>query len=236
MKQLILPLDLPSTFEAKDFIVSPANEEAYLWLTRWPNWPTRCLALYGEEGCGKTHLSHMWQKETGALSFKAADLRALSFEALLSLPPYIILDQADLLQTEGQLFHFSDEEEKLFHLYNHITAAKGGILFLSHLPPAHWQISLNDLKSRLNVIPAIKIHLPDEMLLVHVIQKQFHDLQLKVDEGVILFLLKHIERSFESAKTWVQMLNDRALIGKRNITISLVKDLLAEQGLGGIFP
>lgn len=219
MKQLVLPLELPPAFEAKDFIVSSANEEAYLWLMRWPNWPTRCLAIYGDTGCGKTHLSHIWQQKTKATYLNNMDFDKASLKDLLEGPLFFILDQADLIE----------QEENLFHLYNHLIPAKGGLLYLSKKPPSRWVTHLPDLRSRLNAITAVKIHAPDDVLLAEVLQKLFHDLQVKVDDNVIAFLLLHMERSFESAQLWARLLNKRALIQKRNITIPLVREILLEQ-------
>ncbi len=119
--------------------------------------------------------------------------------------------------------------ESLFHLYNHILSSKGGLLFLSPTPPAHWAAQLPDLRSRLTTIPAIRIHPPDDALLSKVIQKLFADLQVKVDDSVVAFLLVHMERSFETAHLWVTLLNTRALIQNRTITIPLVRQILLEQ-------
>jgi chromosomal replication initiation ATPase DnaA len=222
--QLILPLNLAPAFEAKDFCVSKANEDAFLWLMRWPNWPTRCLALYGEEGCGKTHLSHIWQKRTKATCFSSAYFNALPLSTLLKMSPFFILDEADHIEKDA----------KLFHLYNHVISVRGGLLLLSNNPPAHWLTYLNDLRSRLNAIPAVRIHLPDENLLSQVLLKLFSDLQVNIDVNVIYFLINHMERSFESARKWVKLLNARALSGRRNITVPLVREILEEQNLGEI--
>lgn len=200
-------------------MVSKANERAYLWVMRWPNWPTRCLAIYGDKGCGKTHLSHIWQQKTQARRLHGIDFNKVPLSTLLDSPPFFILDDA----------HLINQGEKLFHLYNHLIASKGSLLFLSKTPPAHWVAGLPDLKSRLNTIPAIKIHPPDDALLSDMIQKLFSDLQVKVDESVINFLLIHMDRSCESAHHWVNLLNTRALIQKRNITIPLVREILLEQ-------
>ncbi len=200
-------------------MVSKANKEAYLWVMRWPNWPSRCLAIYGDNGCGKTHLSYIWQKKTKANRLQGVDFNKAPLSTLLDASPFFILDEA----------HLINQGEKLFHLYNHLTLSKGGILFLSKTPPAHWVAGLPDLRSRLNTIPAIKIHPPDDALLSDVIQKLFSDLQVKVDESVINFLLIHMERSFDSARLWVNLLNTRALTQKRNITIPLAREILSEQ-------
>lgn len=200
-------------------MVSKANEEAYLWVMRWPNWPSRCLAIYGDNGCGKTHLSHIWQQRTQARYLLGIEFNKAPLSTLLDSPPFLVLDEA----------HLINQGEKLFHLYNHLALSKGGILFLSKTPPAHWVAGLPDLRSRLNTIPAIKIHPPDDTLLSDVIQKLFSDLQVKVEESVVNFLLIHMERSFDSARLWVNLLSTRALIQKRNITIPLVREILLEQ-------
>lgn len=218
MKQLLLPFEQTPAFDAKDFIVSRSNEEAYLWLKGWPQWSYPCVAIYGESGCGKTHLSSIWQIASQARYLKAEDFNAASLDILFESPGFFVLDEA----------HLINREEKLFHFYNHLMSIKGNLLLLSHEAPAHWKISLPDLRSRLNAMPAIKISPPDETLLTQVIQKLFTDLQLKVDEAVIHFLTKHMERSFESARLWTTALNTFALTHKRGITIPVVREILSQ--------
>lgn len=225
MKQLILPFKLLPALNAKDFVVSASNEEAYLWLTRWPNWPNQCLAIYGDKGCGKTHLSHIYQTNTKANYLEAQKFNDISLETLLEASNHFILDDAHLLK----------RDEKLFHFYNHLLLTKGSLLLLSQTPPAHWKTNLPDLRSRLVSILALKIHPPDEALLSQVIEKLFNDLQLKVEESVIRFLLNHMERSFESAYLWVEMLNGLSLTQKRNITIPLIREILLKENLAVVY-
>lgn len=221
MKQLILPLEHSPAFNDKDFIVSVANENAYHYLMSWPQWSHPCLSIYGEEGCGKTHLSHIWQEKTQARYLSGQDFNQVQLEDLFEGENLFILDDAENI----------DREENLFHFYNYILDQKGGALFLSAASPSQWKVSLPDLSSRLKVIPAIHIHAPDEALLARLIDKLFQDLQLQVDEDVISFLLKHIERSFESARLWVEQLNAASLIQKRRITIPLVREVLMGESL-----
>lgn len=224
MKQLILPFDQPPAFDAKDFIVSSSNEEAYLWLQAWPDWSYPCVAIYGESGCGKTHLSSIWQTATGARYLSAEDFNAAALDILFEEPGLFILDDA----------HLINREEKFFHFYNHLMSIQGNLLLLSPLAPAHWKMTLPDLRSRLNAMPAIKIFPPDEALLTQVIQKLFTDLQLKVDDAVINFLTKHMERSFKSARLWTTALNTFAMTQKRGITIPVVREILSQPDLAEI--
>ena len=221
MKQLLLPFDQLPAFDAKDFIVSSSNKEAYLWLKGWPHWSYPCVAIYGENGCGKTHLSSIWQAASQARYLRAEDFNAISLDALFEGPGFFVLDDA----------HLINREEKLFHFYNHLMSIKGNLLLLSPWAPAHWEMTLPDLRSRLNAMPAIKILPPDEELLTQVIRKLFTDMQLKVDEVVINFLTKHMERSFESARLWTTALNTFAITQKRGITIPVVREILSQPDL-----
>jgi chromosomal replication initiation ATPase DnaA len=190
-----------------------------MWVKCWPNWPTSCLVVYGDAGCGKTHLSHLWQEKTKAWRLKPREFKSLSLSALLEASPFFILEDAHLLE----------KGEKLFHLYNHLLTAKGGLLFLSRTPPAQWKVKLPDLESRLKALSTVKINAPDEILLGYVIQKLFNDLQVRVEGSVVAFLLSHIERSFESAKMWVGLLNQAATAQKRAITVPLAREVLKEK-------
>lgn len=216
MQQLLLPLDPPPRLNFQEFVISRANQEAFLWLRSWPAWPGSCLAIYGDEGCGKTHLSHIWQENTGAKRIEGREFDTISLDKLTKGPDCLILEKAHLIQ----------DEEKFFHIYNHLVQYKGGLLLISRIPPARWATRLPDLRSRLSTVPAIKIEAPDESLLTQVVQKRFEDLQVKVETNVILFLLKHIERSFESAHAWVSLLNSFSLRHKRSITIPLVREVV----------
>ena len=163
---------------------------------------------------------------TNAKLLTSEDFNAIDLETLFDMSNFFILDDA----------HLIEKEKKFLHLYNHLVDSKGALLLLSRTPPAHWGTQLPDLRSRLNAVPALKIHAPDEDLLFQVIQKLFSDFQLHVEDAVVSFLLKHMERSFERARFWVKTLNTYALSQKRRITIPLVREILLREDPVEIHP
>jgi chromosomal replication initiation ATPase DnaA len=211
-----LPLDLPvrSAMNAAGFVVSDSNHDAVAWTDRWPDWPNRILAVYGPQGCGKTHLAHVWQARVRGEGGAARFLEPSALEQL-PLGENLILDGIRL------------PEEHLFHLINHVRAQKTSLLILDREPPARWAVRLPDLASRLAAVPAVAVLAPDDKLLAAVLAKHFADRQVEVAPGVIAYLVKQIERSFRAAETMARRLDHEALARRSAITIKLARALLS---------
>src|ERR671913_428196 len=64
--QLVLALGHAESFAREDFIAGPSNAAALALIDRWPDWPSRIIALVGEEGAGKSHLAAAWGEKSGA--------------------------------------------------------------------------------------------------------------------------------------------------------------------------
>lgn len=61
MSQIPLSYPLKQDYAAENFFVSTANEGAYRLVTSGDWGAATSLYIYGENGCGKTHLVHLWQ-------------------------------------------------------------------------------------------------------------------------------------------------------------------------------
>lgn len=214
-RQLTFDLSIPVEFDRESFLVTESNLEAYGWLNQWPDWPSHFLAIYGDKGCGKSHLGKIWVDQVNGLPLTAHefDTRLLSEGA-----KNILIDDADEV----------GDEEKLFHLYNRVTQEGGTVLLLCHKAPARWRMRLPDLKSRMSSIPTVEILPPDDELLEGVLMKLFADRQLRVDDAIIQFLVRHTERSFKNAANLVDQLDKRSLQDKRNLTLPFVRQILSE--------
>lgn len=232
MTQLTIPLNTQTSFAPEDYVLSASNQQAYDTLMQ-PNWPDYGLWLHGPAHAGKSHLASIWAQEAGARTI-APSLRgegdaihadAQWIAALTSCARndenLILLDSVpDLRQTETA--------QALFHLLNHIKAARGRILLLSEHSPAQTPCPLPDLASRIKALPTATLDAPDDALLRAVWFKRFSDKQLQVAPAVIDYLVARAERSFAAMEQWVEQLDRAALAQQRAITIPLVKNVLPE--------
>ncbi len=203
-----------------DFLISDSNAVAVGWIDRWPDWPSRALALHGPTGCGKTHLTHLWCGQAGGVVVSGETLDEEQVARLVSEGRHrIAVDDAD------RAFELA-----LLHLYNFCLEARGGLLVAARQPPASWTVALPDLDSRLRAVLAIGIGLPDDALLGAVLVKHFADRQLRVAPEVIAYLLTHMERSFAAAAEIVAQLDVVSLCERRPITVALARQLVSEAG------
>lgn len=212
-----IPFDIPvrEAFEAEDYLVTKSNEAAVNWIDCWPDWGnSHCTILYGTAGCGKTHLSHVWQHKTGA---SPVNLENVVFH---QVSPCLIIDNVDILLETPAM------QERLFHLYNGQKENGGSLLLTAGKHPGHWPPGLPDLRSRMLASMAIEIGPPDDELLAAVIIKQFMDRQINVPLEVVNYLIPRMERSFEAARNMVIKIDNLALVLKRKITVPLVRNLL----------
>jgi chromosomal replication initiation ATPase DnaA len=103
------------------------------------------------------------------------------------------------------------------------------LLITAQDPPAHWQISLKDLASRLRAIPTAQLHAPDEALLKAVYIKLFADRQMSVETGVVDYLMQHTTRTLVAAQKIVQQLDQLSLEKGRKITKLLANEVISNE-------
>jgi chromosomal replication initiation ATPase DnaA len=226
LSQLPLDFGVDPSYAAEDFLVAASNAAAFAWVERWPEWPAPALAIHGPPGCGKTHLAHVWRARAGAVLIDAAQLVQIGPPALMAAARACAIDKLP----EGELA--ADFERALLHLYN-LAAERGGHLLLcAPRPPARWGIALPDLRSRLAALPAIAIEPPDDGLLEALLAKLFADRQLAVDRGTIIYIVTHMERSFDAARRVVELIDRTALATRRRPSLGLVREILDQAPFG----
>jgi chromosomal replication initiation ATPase DnaA len=214
--QLLLPFPHAPGYDQRDFLPAASNQEALAWLQT--DWPDRRLALWGPEGCGKSHLLHIWAEQTGA--------QVLSGQALQDLDGVpesgaLALDDADTVASEPLLLHLlNTARDRLLR-----------VLLSGRAPPSRWIVQLPDLSSRLRAITAVEIRPPGDDLLAALLVRLLADRQLSVAQSVQDWLLTQLPRSPGALRQAVARLDRASLASRKAITRSFAARVVAEDGL-----
>lgn len=146
-KQLVLPLHIKSLNQ--QWVITPQNSEATLWIQSWPDWGRNYLIMLigGEE---KHQLIHMWAEKSKAaiLPFRRA-FTYHPFECPYPKQP-LVLDNLD-----DSWGHACDEW--LFHFYNDNHLSRRPVILTAKNHYSQWPVTLKDLLSRLNSHPVLSI-------------------------------------------------------------------------------
>ncbi len=224
-RQFALEFPHRESLGREDFLVAECNVEAVTLIDRWPNWPYFGICVYGPEGCGKTHLANVFATNVARLTehpYKVPSIRAelLNLENVRK-----IFEEHKCLIVEN--LENMINQETLFHIYNLYRDEGGNILFTANTAPARLPVSLPDLRSRLNILPAIEIKTPDDDLLSALLVKLFDDRQILPAPEVISYMLGNMQRSFSYARRLVEEIDNISLERKHAITIPIVKEAIS---------
>jgi chromosomal replication initiation ATPase DnaA len=218
-RQLALALGHRESFDREDFLAGPGNEAALALIERWPDWPSRAIAVTGPEGAGKSHLAAIWAHAAGG--------RVISSRAIdAALVPRALATGALVIEDAGDAECGGLDEAALFHLLNLAKEERAYVLLTARSAPAGWPIALCDLASRLRAMPVATLAPPDDAMLGALLVKLFADRQLAVDAALITYLVKRIERSFAAARAAVALLDHAALRLKRPVNRALAGEIL----------
>jgi len=218
--QLALPLARASDFAQAGFISCTANRDARAWLAR-ANWPEARLALWGEEGTGKTHLMRIWAEHADACVLDAARLNESDLQTLVEEGRAVGLDNADGMTSE----------RALLHLLNSMRELRLPVLLAARLPPARWAVALPDLMSRLRATVAVEIGRPDEPLLRALLMRYLAERQIVVPQPVMEWLLRRLPRSATVIRDVVGQLDRAGLMAGGGITRGLAQQVLSDMQL-----
>jgi len=214
--QLPLPLSPTPQLSRADLIVSPANAQAVAFIDSWPGWSVATAALYGPQGCGKTHLVTIWSRMSGATVVSVRGISEnlprgpLAIEDVDSAPVALARDSA---------------------LFGALEAANSTqpLLLTGREPPASWAHELPDLASRFAALVSFPLREPGEDMLEALTHKLFADRQLSVPDAVITRMLHLLERSPGAIRDFVARADSAALAQSRPVNLSLLRDLIAEK-------
>ena len=214
LKQGSLRFVQKSSYLEDDYVVSESNHDVYTTIKNYNNsWGInpyyKTLLIVGPASSGKTHLAHIWSHECGG-----AFVRSMKEVHDLQSQGYIVED-IESVDAAG-----------LFHIINYLHEESKYLLMTAS--SVNFNFHLKDLVSRLLIIRTIHITTPDENMIKMLLMKYFSLHSLKISIQVIDFLSTRLPRDCGVIKNFVDEVNQYALEHKREITIPLAKELLAQ--------
>jgi chromosomal replication initiation ATPase DnaA len=215
MNQLIFKFPFKTNYFEEDFYVSANNFKAYKLIESWPKWSSKFVNIFGPSGCGKTHLANIFKQKINSFFIKASDLNNDSLSAI-KIKECLIIDD-----------YKNNVDEKLFYsILNQCLLSNQYIIINSLKSIQSFEFKLNDLKSRFSSFVAIGIGLPTDELIKVIISKNFSDKQVKIDEKLLVYILKNIDRSYEGIFDLIDKLDNFSLSTGKSININLIKKAL----------
>jgi DnaA-homolog protein len=213
MRQLILDL-LPETSPSLDNFVAGDHPEPLAALTDWLAGRTAevTLCLWGEAGCGRTHL-------LVASGFHYHD--AARHPSLAGLPEALALaiDNVDALDAAGQI--------TLFNHFNRLKMAGGRLLTAASQAPRHLPLR-EDLRTRLGSGLIYRLQPLSDREKATALAALARDRALKLPPDAIDYLLRHAPRDMRSLAAVIVALDHYTLEHKRAVTLPLLRHLLTD--------
>lgn len=215
MQQGILRFIASDPYHLDDLIISSSNQAACDAINRWPaHWGHQpypgSLLICGPSSCGKTYLTKLWQKLSGAYLLKNEPvLRA----EIIKQSQYFIIEDCHTWHQEQALGYFN--------LINQASTPPKYLLITATNLAGNYP--LKDLKSRINSISTVEIGQPDDALVRILIFKLFSINSLKLSNQVLNFLLLNLPRQFNEIIRLVEKINQFSLTHQRRVTVSLAK-------------
>ena len=216
MSQLVFKFPFKTKYYEQDYYVSSNNFSAYKLIESWPNWPGKCLNVFGGKGSGKTHLSKILEKK---------------------INKSILLDEKDLNQKILDKLNYVDcliidsfsnniDEKLLYSIFNQSKQIENYILINSDYPIKEFNFKLKDLRSRINSLIYIGIDLPTDDLLKVIISKSFSDKQINLDPKITQYIINNVDRSYEKMFKFLKDVDELSLSTGKSININLIKKVL----------
>ena len=215
LNQQILKFDYEQNFKDQDFYVSNSNEHSFSLLNSWPNWNKKFINLIGEKFSGKSHLINIFLAKNKGIKINSDDI---SNDFLQKIKIYENIVVEDLTE--------KIDENLLFTLINIIDQDNKFLLVTSTKPIVDFKFKLKDLNSRSNNFILSKIDKPSDDLIYALILKNLSDRQISIDQKLIEFIIKRIDRTYGKISDFIYKIDEISLKRKKPIDFKIIKEAL----------
>lgn len=191
--------------------------------------PEQQIYLWGEEGCGKSHLLQACCQHAQTLGklpfYLKLDAQQLpDVQILNGLEDYELVCLDDIHTVAGN----QKWEEGLFGFYNAHRQNNHHLLLAANTPPQYLTFELPDLKTRMSWGLTLKIQPLREEQLIEAMTRKAHNLGFDLPVTVGRFLLRHYVQDLPAMWQLLEKIDRATLAEKRKLTIPFLKQILKE--------
>lgn len=215
MRQLALDITAPPAPSFDNFVTG-RNAEAVAHLrAAIDGGGERFVYLWGEPGCGRTHLL----KAAAGQSAKAAYVACAANSVFDDDVQLLAADDVELLGAAAQI--------ALFNRYNRLRELGGGLITSGNVPPVQLKLRA-DLLTRLGWGLVVQVHALSDDEKARALAQQARARGFTLSSEVIAYLLTHAPRDMGALFATMDALDRLSLETKRAVTVPLLRDLLRD--------
>ena len=215
--QQIIKFDYEENFKNEDYYISKNNKHIFDLLMQWPKWDKNFLNISGEKFSGKTHLMNIFINKFQGIKLEAKSLDNEKIKEI-KLNQNIILENLDEKVDENLVYSLINLIE-LDNKYLIVTSCKSIVDI---------NFKLIDLRSRTKNFLLYNIPKPDDELIFALLLKNFSDRQISIEEKLINYIIKRIDRSYGKIFDFIYKIDEMSLKKKKSIDIKIIKEVLGE--------
>jgi len=229
MRQLALGL-APSPVPSFGNFFPGRNSEAVFALQSLASGQSgeRFVYLWGERGCGR---SHLLQAAVSAASSQGSIARYVAAGEPLPAEDagvrLLAVDDVEKLGAPAQL--------EFFRLYNALRESQGAVLAAGDVAPARLHLRA-DLLTRLGWGLVFQVHALSESDKRAALKRHAAARAFDLRDEIVDYLLRHLKRDLPSLMSVLDALDRHSLETKRPITLPLLRELLQSEVDGEAIP
>ena len=221
MQQLPLGLSPEPVHRFDTFVNSPASAAVIQALQARSS--AAAIYLWGPSGCGKTHLLH-----AAAWAAQSAGQVVCAFAAanpapwlLADMPQLVLLDDCDRFDAAQQHSAFQVFVEAATHGFAVLAAAR--------VPPVDLALR-EDLRTRLGWGLVYQLDAPTEDQVRALLRREADRRGIFLSDDVMGFVMTRFERNLSHLMHLLDRLDHYGLAHRREVTVPMIRRMLAEQG------
>ncbi len=222
-KQLPLSFQAPEYADFESFIAADNQQLVH----SLQDDSERLIYIWGEHGCGKTHLlqaitRYYLEQNKNAFYIPLTDNGELSADMLdgLEIMDLLCLDELDSIYGQPQW------EVPLFHLFNRMRDSGGRLILAASNSAVNSAIKLPDLRSRLSWGLTYQLKALDDKGKMQALKQRAFQRGLSMNNDVMAYIMKHSSRSLPQLMSLLDKLDYASLAEQRKLTIPFVKNFL----------